>query len=302
MNYYTVLHYVVAADSDILDMLFGHDAPAANSVLNSVAIGPSQAGDTAMTIALKKRHESLVTKLLSLGAKPDIPFDDYIKLFISKYDHAKNWNPEQSMQTFRQYCVQPVLIAATNEMPRAGGQLLANGADASILDATAHDILQNPNYGRWRTGASVLDIVRQKLASLREYDGEVTYDTGPEHLYDESFYLSGLEASTYQHWVTSRRFQECERRNTKYRLEFEKKVNEAEGGGATEKKAAVAKLLKEFEAFEKELIDAGAKTFQEMHRELPQTAVSQHHAYIGGRPRKSQLFMLIVASYLQALP
>ncbi len=271
MNHFTALHYFVFEDnSDLLDVLLDHDGPAAQSVLNYVSIGQSSYGTTAITYALKHGHEAMVSKLLSIGGKPTITFDDYIKPYLAKYQHAEQWSAEQSMDTYRTNCLQPLLIAAEREMPKIMEDLIARGADPSTLDATAYRVINDNTSARWQQGFSVLDIVRAKLEVLRDYrdfDG-----IEPEKLRDESFYLQGLKSGDYQYWTAKHQFREAKEANTEAHKAYQKSVADAKEGknGAREKKEAISQLIREFEVVEKRIVDAGVKTFKEMYPDIPE--------------------------------
>jgi ankyrin repeat protein len=99
MNHASVFHFVVAQDNhEILDLLLTNDRPVAYSVLNWMTT-PSwgNQGDTPLTTAISMRHESMVSKLLSIGAKPEILYDSWIKTYLDKNTWAKtqskhSWN------------------------------------------------------------------------------------------------------------------------------------------------------------------------------------------------------------------
>jgi len=113
MNRFSVLHYVVAQDnSDILDVLLANDGPIAMSVLNNIGFINSWGNNIAspLTTAVQSKHADMVTKLLKLGAKPSIPFEDWIKAYLAKNSYAKSQSAESNMNTFRSQVEQVRLI------------------------------------------------------------------------------------------------------------------------------------------------------------------------------------------------
>lgn len=91
MNHTSVLHFVVAQDNhEILDMLLTNDRPVACSVLNWMTTPAwGNQGDTPLTTAIQLRYEDMVSKLLSIGAKPDISFDSWVKTYLAKNTWAR---------------------------------------------------------------------------------------------------------------------------------------------------------------------------------------------------------------------
>jgi len=278
MAQFTVLDYVVNSKNvDVLDVLFECDEPAARSVLNHVAMGQRNSGNTPLTIAVdtfedNSQSEAMLTKLLSLGARPQIPADEWIRSFITNNEYAKSWSPNESTQNYERQCRQPLLIAAYKDLPMVMLQLLDAGADPMILDSTAHDLIRNPGSRSYQTGSSLLDIVRGKLKSLRNFKAKDSSIDKPSDLKPESFYVEGLTEGTYKHYTALYRFRMELKKREDARKEEEKKVEEAkEDKDDMELKERIKKLKEEFEIVEKRLVDAGAKTFNELHAEFPPT-------------------------------
>jgi ankyrin repeat protein len=92
MNHVTTLHHVVAqGNHEILDMLLSNDRPVALSVLNHMSAGTLRNQcKSPLTTAIEKGHQDIVSKLLSVGAKPNINFDDWVKTYLAKNPWAKN--------------------------------------------------------------------------------------------------------------------------------------------------------------------------------------------------------------------
>jgi ankyrin repeat protein len=92
MNHTTALHYVVAQNNhEILDMLLANDRPVALSVINWMSTPKwGNQGDSPLTTAIQLGHQDMATKLLSIGAKPDVSFDSWVKTYLEKNIWAKN--------------------------------------------------------------------------------------------------------------------------------------------------------------------------------------------------------------------
>lgn len=171
MNRYTTFHYVVnSGNEDILDLLVANDKPVALSVLNNVGSLSrwDNSGNTPLITAIEKDHKTMISKLLALGAKPTLPFDDWIKTYLSKNEHAKNHTAEQTMDTYKSSVTQPIIQAAAKNMANAVKELLAHGADPLTLDKGAHNIIKNPQNASYQTPESLLDVIQAKLKLLKE--------------------------------------------------------------------------------------------------------------------------------------
>ncbi len=92
MNHVSALHYVVAQDNhDILDMLLDNDRPIALSVINWMSTPKwGNQGDSPLTTAIELGYQDMVSKLLAVGAKPDISFDSWVKTYLEKNPWARS--------------------------------------------------------------------------------------------------------------------------------------------------------------------------------------------------------------------
>jgi ankyrin repeat protein len=96
MNHVSVLHYVVAQNNhEILDMLLANDRPVALSVIDWMSAPKwGNQGDSPLSTAVDVGHQDMVSKLLAIGAKPDISFDSWVKTYLEKNPWAKNLSNE----------------------------------------------------------------------------------------------------------------------------------------------------------------------------------------------------------------
>ena len=92
MKHITAFHYVVCDNNhDILDLLLSNDRPVALSVINSIGSSDyDNQNNSAIITAIEKGYQDMVSKLLSLGAKPHIDYDQWIKNYMTTYVWAKN--------------------------------------------------------------------------------------------------------------------------------------------------------------------------------------------------------------------
>ena len=132
----------------------------------------------------------------------------------------------------------------------------------------------NSSYHRSFTGQSALDVLREKLRTLREYKGEhpeLVKPTLPEGL---DTYLERFETGSYKHWVVSNSIREERKTFRKSMKDYNKKMLEAEAKdspGVAEKLEAIQEIIAKLEEIERSLLEKGAKTFEELHPEYRQT-------------------------------
>ena len=175
-DHFTAFHQVVAADNDeILDILVTNDRPVAMSILNNLGYSDrwGKEMDSPLATAVKKGYQDMTKKLLELGAKPDITFDDWIKVYIAMNSRAKNFTPEQNLKQYHSTVTQPIIAAAIKDLEKAVTTLVEHGADPSTLERNSWALFESNN--RWQAGESVLDIIQKKLKMLREYKVSFIY-------------------------------------------------------------------------------------------------------------------------------
>jgi ankyrin repeat protein len=287
-NHFTAFHFVVSQNNtDIMDVLVAEDKPVAMSVLNNIASTGYYGNDMSspLTTAISKGHEDMVSKLLALGAKPTIEFDDWIKNYLVSNLWAKNQGSEANKKRYLHSVVQPIFAAAGKGMFKTVRDILAHGADPNTLETQAHNVLENPSSGNHFMAQSVLDVIQQKLKSLRGWkEPEQGLSNAPEKLQEERFYTSGYKVDTYQHWTALRNYQAAKASNRKEWGAYKKRVEVKKEEGIEVKKAAIAKLIQELEKAEDALIAAGAKTFAELHPEIPKCQERQGYQYTPHEP------------------
>lgn len=182
---------------------------------------------------------------------------------------------EQVQLRFMSSVMQPLVAATIQEMGGTINGLIAHGADPCTLGTDAQILVQKStqpthNFFRPVVIEAVLDIVRNSLKKLRQYDCDddkywLRMQEPPEVLYDEKTYLHGLVPGSYQFWTASHDYQNANRRSViPLPGTHEFKHNE----GIKLKLKAAKDGIQELENIEKVLTDAGAKTFNEQHPNL----------------------------------
>ncbi|KAF7880857.1 uncharacterized protein EAF02_006748 [Botrytis sinoallii] len=284
-NHFTALHYIVAQNNtDILDVLFAHDQPAAQRVINNIGIVRHGSAETPLSTAIKKNYGEMASKLLHLGAKPQFEFEDWIKVYTETNPYAKKENTEANMKQFQQTAQQPIITAICKEMGAVVGDLLANGANPQTLTTIAWSVVNNPETRNYYHNAreSILDVIQRKLKTLREWK-EPVYNqwrfrsdnlelNKPEILRPETFYTADLEPGTYKYWAALQNYRDEKFQNKLKHQDHENllkdKVIELEKYKGD--REAVKEAIKDLEQAEKLLIAAGAKSFTDLYPDIPQ--------------------------------
>ncbi|KFY22882.1 hypothetical protein V493_06259 [Pseudogymnoascus sp. VKM F-4281 (FW-2241)] len=287
MDHYTALHYVVEQNRPaLLDTFYERDGPAVKSVINLLTMDDYTSARTMLSMSVKSGGDEIFNKLLSLGAKPTISFNDFMKCYFAKSDHGKSKDADSNVKTYELSCSQPIVIAAIGELPKMAAALLAHGADPRTLTIAGQTALNMSNEYNPNSETTVLDVVRLKLKSLKEYEKPdwakekplssgvyMTHSASSEPyltIRDEAYYVQDLKPGTYMYWTAINRYRAL-KAELDAQLVSHNKICEAPSGfeAAVEAKMlAIQSLVVEFEMLEKSLIEAGAKTFKELHPEV----------------------------------
>ncbi|KAG4030376.1 hypothetical protein MFRU_012g01140 [Monilinia fructicola] len=285
MNHFTALHYIVAQNNiDLLDVLFNHDRPAAQKVLNKIGLakGYGQA-DTPLSTAIKRSHGEMTSRLLQLGARPEVNFENWVKVYMSMNSHAKSQTTEANMEKFQTTVQQPIIAAICKGMGTIVGDLIAHGANPQTLTTIAWSAVNNPQqrYYHHDQKESMIDVVRQKLKTLREWK-EPVHDQWPysqdnpdadkpEILRDEAFYTASLEPGSYKYWTALQDYRKESYENKLKHEQYEKSLKDRETQLAKYKgqREAIQEAIKDLEQAEQVLVAAGAKPFSELYPDIP---------------------------------
>ncbi|KAE9978534.1 hypothetical protein EG327_007387 [Venturia inaequalis] len=269
----TAFHYYVDDGPDAAQILLENDTAAAIAALKHIVVtgayyNPSTASP--LLTAIHNRDAITVLKLLDSGAAAQIEFASWIK--SAKISFEANYgfkdDPEQNMKTFAKSVDQPICVAIEAEQPSIAAELLERGADPNTLTKSGAEVVQDKYQRRYRKGETVLDQVQEKLKSLREFSTAETEDipTAPEPLKEYSHYINGLEPGSYKYWVVATGFEEAKYRYQADLKAYKKLLKEKrEPVGTTEKQQAINDMISAFEDLEKQLLQKGAKNFEQLH-------------------------------------
>lgn len=265
----TALHYYVDDGPDAAQILLENDTAAAVAALKHIVVtgsyyNPSTASP--LLTAIHNRDVITALKLLDSGAATRIEFSSWIK--SAKISYGFRDDPDQNMKTFNKSVDQPLCVAVEAEQPSIASELLERGADPNTLTQSGAEVVQDEHQRSYRKGETVLDQVQDKLETLRKYGTKEQEDTliAPEPLKEYSHYIDGLEPDSYKYWVVATGFEEAKNRYESDLQSYKKLMKEKkEPAGTIEKQQAINNMIIAFEGLEKQLLNKGAKTFEQLH-------------------------------------
>ncbi|KAL5114283.1 hypothetical protein ACEQ8H_007852 [Pleosporales sp. CAS-2024a] len=294
VQHVTALQYFTAHDASLLNAMIAANRPAAQRAVNHLSMlgtewNPSAKG--VLHIAIENDDAAGVEALLELGAKAEVDFGAYITAFKTK------WNlrglSEENERVFRCTFTQPVISAVEAEMTPVVLKLLDAGADVNTLSIGAWNALhQRSSYGN-NDAHSLLETVRKKIEKMREFmetsrDATSHHNLGgwkvhePIPLKADAEYLEGHAPRSYTHL------------RIQIQIEGAKKVydsqlkqhkdwlrsQEEQPHRIEAKRVAVQLKLTEFEDLESQLLERGAKTYDELHPNA-KAVNPQSHFHLG---------------------
>lgn len=280
MNGFSALQYVVGSgNTEIFDILFRFDEPAATRAVNHLNIGGWQYNAKASTPllgAIQGRHVAMVEILLDAGADHSISREAFVRAYHRTFEHASQ-DPEDMKKAYEITVEQPIIAATVCELPRIVQKLLDQGADVDTLPKEAYMRIQNPQ-NRW-TGVvkSLLDMVRDKIEQLKNYKSDQRTKLEPPGALDhDDVYLRGLEKGSYRHWLAMHDLAQARSLQKLQMKWYRSSLKEQEAQeDMDEKMAAIADMLAQYEAVEKTLVAKGARTFKEMHPDIKEADYSE---------------------------
>jgi ankyrin repeat protein len=277
MNGVSVLHYVVDEGKlDVLDLLAEYDNPAATKAINHIVVSGYQYEpqvDTPLLTAIRGGHQAVIERLLELGARPAVAFDEFAQAYHRKFKHASK-DPDEIRQIYEKSVEQPVIQAVRREFPKLVGKLLNMGAQPNTLTMAAQARVHNRNNHFGTDDNSLLDLVQQKLKKLRDYmtnPNGGSMPAAPGSLNADEEYLDSLEPGTYRYWLAERDLRQAKgimRLQMKIHQEEIEQHQRKDVKGDEEKRAAVHLLIEEYDALEQLLQSKGAKPFYEIYPDL----------------------------------
>lgn len=278
MNHISALHFTVHQNNlGLLKDFFQDDEPAARSVLNHLSVDGyylNPVVTSPLLTAIFARNATAVDLLLSLGAQTSVGCEDFVKALLYRLDQNKysRGGPtlEVCQEIYKTAVQQPVVLAVELDLPTVAQELLQHGVDPSTLTKTGHSVLLNSQNRLHQTGTTLLDAIREELASLRDQESMNILDVPPEPLQPKDFYLAGLKHGTYQYWSAETDVEAAEIIIRKLQLNYEHKLQaQKESTNVEQNLAALQEVIRGFEITERMVLERGGKPFGELHPDIP---------------------------------
>ncbi|KAF2093581.1 ankyrin repeat protein [Rhizodiscina lignyota] len=287
LKQHTAFEYFVDRGVEMMDVLLENDQPAIQRVLNHIAVSDNfwnPSGSSPLTTAINNEDPKAVLKLLELGAHTTVDFSEWVKSMKIAFDEASRYDSETNEKQFKQSFSQPLIVAITNEQPSIAMELLNHGADPNTLTPEGNHCVLDQYYRMYNSGGSALDLVQEKLKTLREAykahaDGNRFRNENagrfsnepkkPEPLEQDDYYVSSIPEGSYQRWAATEQLQRAKALyDSEMKMYADRIKEKSERKGMKEKMAMVANMINEMESLEKQLLEKGAKTFKELHPNL----------------------------------
>ncbi|PNP43480.1 hypothetical protein THARTR1_11121 [Trichoderma harzianum] len=157
----SLLFLALKRDEDVLDIFAELDNQNFMTAITKPVWFEMMSCLNALTIAIESGLENTALKLLKYGAPPQLDFNSSLEIVAGFTPFGKK--PEEAA---KDDFWQPILRAASKEMPRLMIDLLDRGADPNAT-LTEHQARYMLHHRECRT---VLDIVKAKLLELRNWN------------------------------------------------------------------------------------------------------------------------------------
>ncbi|KAF2192505.1 ankyrin repeat protein [Zopfia rhizophila CBS 207.26] len=290
MKQVTALHYIAEQEPAVLETLLEYDEPAAKRAINHLSVHGSSWSPSAaspLMSAISKGNALAALKLLEAGANPNIEFKDWMKSVEMQYEDVSRRDAKRNQNDYIKDVEQPIILAVQAELPDVVLHLLSHGVDPNALTKQTQNCLVDEWYFRYNTPESLLDIVRNKIKKLKNFNDEKAPSLPELKLKEGVDYLQGIEPNSYKYFIAKMQIQDTKADDQRSKEAYEerlKKYNERKG--VAEKKEAVEALAAEFERIETELLNRGAKTFKELHPDkIKEQSQNNRDSYSDNNPK-----------------
>ncbi|KAJ9603170.1 hypothetical protein H2200_012465 [Cladophialophora chaetospira] len=287
MKQITALNYAVnGAKKLILETMHSANssnfASACNFIATSGHFGHCTV-NTPLHTALRTGKPEIVEYLVQLGAKTHIDFESFAQAYKRGVENPSN-DPDAVKKTYQKCVEQPIVVALQHEMLDFVDHLIEAGEDVNTLPTTTYGFLDNSYYSWHSSGKSLLDLVQDRVASLREYlePKDTQALEKPAALEDDSKYLDGLEPGSYSYWAASHDLRDAKALHQIQIKQYEEELRTRERSrNDAAKEEAVNRMVQNLLSLEQKLIGKGAKSFAELYPDKEKEQNSRRHRNIG---------------------
>ncbi|ETI20598.1 hypothetical protein G647_08636 [Cladophialophora carrionii CBS 160.54] len=285
MKHISALNYAVnSAKTLILETMRSSDPSHFSSACNFIAISgwlDTAKVNTPLLTGIRTGKPEVVDNLVRWGAKTHIDFESYAQAYRRSFDRPSN-DPERVKKTFQKTVEQPIIVALQHDMVEFVAQLVEAGEDVNTLPTKAYKYLEY-QYASWNSaGKSLLDLVEDRIASLRQYLQPADAHTlaKPAALDEDSVYLDGYEAGSYSYWTAFEDLRAAKSLHQYQTKQYEKELSaKKRSSDEARKKAAINNTIEKLVNLKSKLCEQGAKSFWELHPEVRKEEEPHHLPY-----------------------
>ena len=271
LSHCTPLHHIAQSEHmDLFDLYKEYDGPALERAINHIAPhryngwGSGLAFFTPFMTAIAARNSLAAAKLLELGSKVDFEPSDLSNV-VKSHESSSRWITQQFMADPKHGFMRPLFYAIENEMPLVALELLRRGADPNTA--------VSERYGGSRV-TTVLTHTRNILQNRRDLlvdksaNSYVAWDSSIVFEKDDEAYLAETQPDSYTRHVTRLRLKAAHKANNLKEWKSKQEKTPTNEAGHEAKREAIFELIRGFESLESELVSRGAKTSDELNKEL----------------------------------
>lgn len=278
IEHVTALHYLVAKQQvQLLKACFEEDGAASTTALDHLTLHDAQwrpKSDTPLITAIRSGNSDLVNALLDFGAKPFISLDDFAAAYSLKKESSPSFMyPDEDVSVkWKKNTEQPVLLAVESNMPEAIVKMVDAGADINTIDNKTHEAIERAVYDSKHAipGGSLLDAVKARIASLKTALSRELGLPEPVILEDDQVYLEGTDPRSYERWFLSKIIEVAKNAVKEWKNCITKTINQEENRHVKQQRNDELKaLLQRFVSLREQISQRGAKTFEELHPDVP---------------------------------
>lgn len=282
-NGITAFHKFVESDNvELVRVLLDYDQMGSAAIINHIAFASDDDSYSPLLAAITNGNVEMARLLLDHGAAPTIDFETWLKSAkASELMRPQLGSFEDNKANFKKWTVQPLVAALASPNPSIAIDLLDHGADPDTKKREAYGYRK---YTWARRNESPekrhhpLQVVRQTLATLREYVGEKPIETKPsKEIKDADAFLAAFPENSWIRFAAQKDLEEKERMYNLLLKGYEEALERIKLlTGEDEKKTAISEMISTLERVEARILSkAREKEFAEAEEQPTDKAAKE---------------------------